>query len=351
MGSNAKKTRVAFTLVELLVVISIIGVLIGLLLPAVMMAREAARRASCQNNLRQIALGLQLHVTNHSKFPELVRNIDCEITPIGEPAHGWSVFVQLLPSIDGALSESLKLNLDWTHKPGGSDMATLYRPKMYSCPSANEERIISETGIPHQSICYAINWGQWDKTDPARPRIRFGFQSADKLTLGDFKDGLTTTLAFAEVKPNVDLLEGRKCYAPGTIRPQPGGLGDLLAMPVGKTLPRGAHSRWVDAHVAQTGFTTLLAPNTRLEMGGSQEADWIDANPLLTKHKPCEWESCPPPQFWFDSAAVTARSFHSGLINAAMVDTSVRTISNGIDLKIWRALSTRNGREPIADFD
>ena len=351
MMSYRRPSIVGFTLVEVLVVISIIGVLVGLLLPAVMMAREAARRASCQNNIRQIALAMQLHEAAHRSFPELSRPIDCNISPIGEPNHAWSVLVRILPHIDDPLSENIRLSSDWTYELSGTDLITQYRPRLYMCPSATEESVKSETGIPHQSTAYAINWGEWDQTDPKRPNVRFGFQGASKLTLGQFKDGLTSTLAFAEVLPNVDLIEGRQCYSPNTVRPQPADLSELLKMMTKKRLPRGSHSRWVDSHVSQTGFTTLLAPNTRLEMGGSFDTNWIDVQPLVLGHNPCTTEACPPNSFWFNSAAVTSRSRHTGLVNAAMVDTSVRTVSNEIDLKIWRALSTRNGREPIPDFD
>ena len=62
-------SRRGFTILELLVVIAIISLLISLLVPAVQMAREAARRAACMNNLRQLGLGLQQHISNHNRFP------------------------------------------------------------------------------------------------------------------------------------------------------------------------------------------------------------------------------------------------------------------------------------------
>ena len=97
--------RRAFTLIELLVVIAIIGVLVSLLLPAVQQAREAARRAQCTNNLKQIGLALHNYHDANGRFPPGYR----DPRPDSQPGPGWGWPVFILPHVE---QPSLHVQLD-----------------------------------------------------------------------------------------------------------------------------------------------------------------------------------------------------------------------------------------------
>jgi prepilin-type N-terminal cleavage/methylation domain-containing protein/prepilin-type processing-associated H-X9-DG protein len=109
MVRMSSSRRSAFTLVELLVVIAIIGVLVALLLPAVQAAREAARRASCQNNLRQIGTAMQNHHSAKGFFPFGAHDGDCETPELTREREVWTWRTTLLPYMElQSLYEQLK---------------------------------------------------------------------------------------------------------------------------------------------------------------------------------------------------------------------------------------------------
>jgi prepilin-type N-terminal cleavage/methylation domain-containing protein len=319
--------RPAFTLIELLVVIGIIGLLVAILLPAIQAAREAARRSQCTNHLRQVGIALQNYDSANKRFPPPT------ILPVGQTYEPWSAHARLLPYLEETGLADL---IDWNKSPEftGSPIAARTRVATYMCPDEINDRERQTPTLTHYPLNYAFNQGTWFVYDPTNGNVGDGaFMPNKAYRAADISDGLTHTLAASEVKayqPNV-----WDTGQPSTIGVAPPQLPADLSPYLSGTFDSNGHTEWVEGDVHETGFTTTFAPNEEVlhNIGGVTYS--IDMMSMR------DGESATAPTY----AAVTARSYHPGIVNALMMDSSVQTIDESIDVQLWRALGTRAGGE------
>jgi prepilin-type N-terminal cleavage/methylation domain-containing protein len=183
--------RRGFTLIELLVVIAIVGILIALLLPAVQAAREAARRAQCVNNLKQIGLALHGYHDAHALLPPGYTYTPGYVTG----GFGWAAMV--LPQLEQP-SLFNAINFDLPPWSAPNTTACTQKLAVYQCPTDNTvEGFLEREGYKYARSSYVANFGPNDLD--LTPEDRSGLFSRNSGTrFADITDGLSQTLAASE---------------------------------------------------------------------------------------------------------------------------------------------------------
>jgi prepilin-type N-terminal cleavage/methylation domain-containing protein/prepilin-type processing-associated H-X9-DG protein len=362
-----------FTLVELLVVISIIGILMALLLPAVQAAREAARRTQCLNNIRQIGVALATFESQNGAYPpglpscmpkaQIYTNIFGSTGTNGCKCCGPNWATQILPQIEQRdLFESVKTCLEAKGTQGNacSDCAVggtnpttgttwvavgPIVPPTYVCPSADAHDMIalggSGTGVsgfdnPIGKGNYAGNWGNlmWQPANASTfTSTTAGMfevvQLADYTTLpgkvtGQRKIGFRTGVRQADV-------------ADGTSHTMVA--SEVLGDPSAKD-GRGA---WTWAAMGASFYTAVAPPNAPYNAASPVDNIPYCDNTPLPPGSPLTGTQGTSPKAW----TAAARSSHPGSVNIVMADGSTQNISDTIDLLIWQATATRAGHETL----
>ena len=331
-----REKSTGFTLVELLVVIAIIGVLVGLLLPAVQAAREASRRSQCGNNLRQLALSVLNYESALGHLPPSCL-VDLGPTPSLLNSEPWSVFGRILPYMEQEnLRRLVNLERNWNDQPATSNV----RISVFQCPS--EPRIDEvRAEVPGGPVLYPNNYGfnlgTWFVFDPKPNTGGNGvFYPNSNLPLARVTDGTSNTLLGAEVKawqpysrngvpPSTDI--------PATIEQA------VAAVAAGADFQEGGHTEWPDGRAHHSGFTAVMTPNTLVPYQVNGSTVDTDYNSWREGQSGVNGQ----PTY----AVVTSRSHHAGQVQVTMVDGSVQTVADQIDLLVWRAMVTREGGETL----
>ena len=304
----------AFTLIELLVVIAIIGVLVGLLLPAVQQAREAARRLSCQNKFKQVALAYANQASaNNSEFAPLAVNVDAKTC-------GWGLF--LLPFIEqNNLYEQYSFDAPWfmDNSAYGIQNQTVASTRIddFLCPSSPEPSgpyTFSGYGFP--MTAYVADMSPIARVNP--DLITYLGKSADDSQLAGCleavprdgsDDGLTSYAEIVDGTSNTILV----AEFAGKDKIWQNGIN------TGNQIPgvNGGLGGWADTTSGNTKFTGSLPTGTT-----GPGACGVNCSNDLGLY-----------------------SFHPGGANTAFADGSVRFINENIDIETLIAFITRNGSD------
>jgi len=317
---NMPGKQSGFSLLELLFVIVLIGILIGMLFPAIRRGPipEASRRTACSNNIRQFALAALNYESAHQHFPSALGGIDPALEPSAEGAKRISGLVSLLPYMEqnamwNQISEPMEF--DGVQYPAyPSPLAAEYPPwktqiDQFLCPSIGFD---DEMDAGSKSYAFCIGDMARNLHGQFQPRGAYG--GSLRTTLGDIADGTSNTIAFAEIASASETQLAKCEFAvnqPVSFLDLPSKCFELLENRSSDKLREEVElgvenrgGRWADGAAGIGMFNTILPPNSpNVAVGFDAASDGI----------------------------YSAGSFHTGGLNVARCDGSVSFVREDID--------------------